>query len=143
MPQEKNKSSNGVGSSKIPVKDRQDDAAGDSKNREIQGKRKVDVKKKGNLEFCKGADNMPELKDEPKLLEDEQLSLDLTEIPPEVMDYARKQVGETDEVKCQMLQEFRDLIYGNSKADYRINDHYRREECAKCCRFGCAIDESF
>lgn len=114
MPQE---SSNEVGSSTISVKDRQDNAAKDPRDWEAQDERKVDVKKEENLEFCKAADNMPELKDEPKLLEDEQISLDLSEPPPEVMEYARREVGETEEVKCQMLQEFRDLIYGNNKIE--------------------------
>jgi hypothetical protein len=140
MLQESNKSSNGVGSS-ISVKDRQDDAAKDSKDWEKQAK--VDVKKEKNLELCKGADNMPELKNEPKLLEDEQITLDLNEPPPEVMEYAKREIGETDEVKCLMLQELRDLIYGNSKSEYRINNYYKREIYAKCYKFDYVTDKSF
>jgi len=119
MLQENNKSSNEVGSS-ISVKDHQD-AARDSKDCERQAT--VDVKKEKNLELYKGAANMPELKDEPELLEDEQISLDMNEPPPEVMEYARREVGETDEIKCQMLQELRDLIYGNSKSKYKIKNY--------------------
>lgn len=45
--------------------------------------------------------------------EDEELDLDLEELSPEVMEYAKRELGETDEVKCQTLQELRDMIYGN------------------------------
>ena len=48
-----------------------------------------------------------------KAEEDEELSLDLDEPSPEVMEYARRELGETDEVKCQTLQELREMIYGN------------------------------
>lgn len=124
MPQGKETSKNIVESSTIPVKDHQDDVTEDSKDW-IQDKRKIDVKKKKNLELCKSADNMPELKDEPELLEDEQISLDLIEIPPEVMEYARREVGETDEIKCQMLQEFRDLIYERGEClPHRMDDDF-------------------
>ncbi|KAK2580017.1 hypothetical protein KPH14_012306 [Odynerus spinipes] len=57
---------------------------------------------------------MPERKDELIEPDDEIVNLDLDEPPPpEVVEYARRELGETDEVKCQSLQEFRDLIYGN------------------------------
>lgn len=59
------------------------------------------------------ASKMPELKDELIEPDDEIVNLDLDEPPPDVMEYARREVGETDEVKCQTLQELRDLIYGN------------------------------
>ncbi|KAK0086684.1 hypothetical protein PV326_005477, partial [Microctonus aethiopoides] len=42
---------------------------------------------------------------------DEELDLDLAEPTPEVMEYAKRELGETDEVKCQTLQELRDMIY--------------------------------
>lgn len=48
-------------------------------------------------------------------LDDEELTLDLEEPSPEVMEYARKELGETEEVKCQTLQELREMIYGNLK----------------------------
>lgn len=41
------------------------------------------------------------------------ISLDLGEPSPEVMEYARVVLGETDEVKCQTLQDLREMIYGN------------------------------
>lgn len=84
----------------------------DAEDQRILGKEESDVKRQKDLEPCKGADNMPELKDQ-DLENDEQITLDLCEPPPEVMEYARRELGETDEVKCQTLQEFRDMIYGN------------------------------
>lgn len=46
---------------------------------------------------------------------EEELSLDLEEPSQEVMEYARRELGETEEVKCQTLQELREMIYGNLK----------------------------
>lgn len=103
--------SNGVGPETIPIKHRQEDKF--EKDSRDQGtfERKADVKE--NLEFHKGTDEMPELKDDQLLQDDEQISLDFS-IPPEIVEYARRVLGETDEVKCQTLQELRDMIYGNS-----------------------------
>lgn len=90
----------------------------ENKNGRIKDQRQndepgIDAKKEENLEnLIKVADNMPELKNDPNLFEDEQIQLDMCEPPPEVMEYARRELGETEEVKCQMLQEFRDMIYG-------------------------------
>ncbi|XP_076243158.1 alpha-tocopherol transfer protein [Calliopsis andreniformis] len=55
---------------------------------------------------------MPELKgDQVECFDDEEVTLYLGEPSPEVMEYARKELGETEEVKCQTLQELRDMIY--------------------------------
>ncbi|XP_015592324.1 alpha-tocopherol transfer protein [Cephus cinctus] len=43
--------------------------------------------------------------------DDEELTLDLEEPSAEVMEYARQELGETEEVKCLTLQELRDMIY--------------------------------
>lgn len=39
--------------------------------------------------------------------------LDLGEPPQDVLDYAEKELAEDPETRCQVLEEFRDLIYGN------------------------------
>lgn len=116
MPQENNKTSDGaVEPRTAPTKEiRQDDALRDTKGPDERG---ADVKRQDgeeeDLGLCKGVDDMPELKKEDQKMEDEQISLDLSEPPPDVMEYARRELGETDEIKCQMLQELRDMIYGN------------------------------
>lgn len=113
MPQGNEKTSNGAGS-RTPTKDHHSPLiASDAEDQKTLGKEKSDVKEQEDLEFCEGTDNMPELKD-PELEDDEQVNLDLKDPPPEVMEYARRELGETDEIKCQSLQEFRDIIYGNS-----------------------------
>lgn len=56
---------------------------------------------------------MPEVNGDEAEASDEEVTLDLGEPSPEVMDYARRELGETDEVKCQTIQELRDMIYGN------------------------------
>lgn len=115
MPQDSQTISNGVEPERIPIK-HQDKSEKDSRD---QGtlEQEADVKEK--LEFHKGADEMPELKDDQLLQDDEQISLDFS-IPPEVMEYARRVLGETDEVKCQTLQELRDMIYGNSNCNISL-----------------------
>ncbi|KAF7409766.1 hypothetical protein HZH68_004147 [Vespula germanica] len=71
------------------------------------------------------ASKMPELKDELIEHDDEIVNLDLDEPPPEVMEYARREVGETDEVKCQTLQELRDLIYERGECiPHRMDDDF-------------------
>ncbi|XP_043491337.1 alpha-tocopherol transfer protein-like isoform X1 [Polistes fuscatus] len=71
------------------------------------------------------AAKMPELKDEQIELNDEIVNLDLDEPPPEVMEYARREVGETDEVKCQTLQELRDMIYEQGECiPHRMDDEF-------------------
>jgi len=111
MPQGNEKSSNESG---IPTKDSDHDLSigSDSKDQRIFDKQKSNVKE--DLEPCKSADDMPELENNQELENDEQVTLDISEPPPEVMEYARRELGETEEVKCQTLQEFRDMIYGNS-----------------------------
>lgn len=108
-----NKESSNCVESRTPTKDHELSTESDSKNQRTLGKQTSDVKKQEDLETCKGADNMPELKNYNEF-DDEQITLDLSEPPPEVMEYARRELGETEEVKCQILQEFRDMIYGNS-----------------------------
>lgn len=107
MPQENEKTHSDVGS---PTKDCRGPST--ESTSEDLGKQKSDVKGQEDLELCKGADDMPELKNDHELENDEEISLDLCEPPPEVMEYARRELGETEEVKCQTLQEFRDMIYG-------------------------------
>lgn len=75
-------------------------------------------------EDSRGA-KMPELKDELIEPDDEIVNLDLDEPPPEVMEYARRELGETEEVKCQTLQEFRDLIYERGECiPHRMDDDF-------------------
>lgn len=45
-------------------------------------------------------------------LEDVRADLDLVSIPKEVEEYARSEVGETEETKCTALSELSDMIYG-------------------------------
>lgn len=49
---------------------------------------------------------------EGKLADDEQLTLDLDHVPDEVLEYARRELGETEEVKCLTIHELREMIYG-------------------------------
>ncbi|XP_034941872.1 alpha-tocopherol transfer protein-like [Chelonus insularis] len=58
--------------------------------------------------------------------EDEELDLDLSEeLPPEVMEYAKRELGETEEVKCQTLQELRDMIYEKGECSpHRMDDAF-------------------
>lgn len=108
MPQEKGKISNGVGSGALTNDSRGPTNGSDAENQRTAGEGKSDAERQEDLESA----DMPELKDQ-ELEVDEQVSLDLSEPSPEVMEYARKELGETDEVKCQTLQELRDMIYGN------------------------------
>ncbi|XP_032668648.1 alpha-tocopherol transfer protein isoform X2 [Odontomachus brunneus] len=85
----------------------------------------ADAKREEKLKFRDGPDNMPELNDNHGVQEDEQLSLDLNEPTSEVMEYARRELGETDEVKCQTLQEFRDMIYEIGECSpHRMDDAF-------------------
>lgn len=45
-------------------------------------------------------------------LEDVLADLDLVNIPPEVEEYARTEVGETEETKGRTISQLRDMIYG-------------------------------
>lgn len=118
MPQDNQRISNGVGSETITTKHQQDDKPEkDSGDQGTHDEQEADVKE--DLEFRKGTDEMPELKDDQLLRDDEQISLDFN-VPPEVMEYARRELGETDEVKCQTLQELRDMIYGNSDCSISV-----------------------
>lgn len=111
MPQENKKISKAV-RSRILTKDSPSPSIR-SEDQEIVGREKSDVERQRDLEPCKSADDMPE-REHQDLENDEEISLDLCEPPPEVIEYARRELGETDEVKCQSLQELRDMIYGNS-----------------------------
>lgn len=118
MPQDSQTISNGVEPETIK---HQDKSEKDSRDRGTF-EQEADVKE--NLEFQKGADEMPELKDDQLLQDDEQISLDFS-IPPEVMEYARRVLGETDEVKCQTLQELRDMIYERGEClPHRMDDDF-------------------
>lgn len=72
-----------------------------------------DREQRGCLEDLNG---MPEPEDEQVQPDDEEVNLDLGEPSPEVAEYARRELGETEEVKCQTLQELRDMIYGNPRS---------------------------
>lgn len=45
-------------------------------------------------------------------LEDVSADLDLVTIPPEVEEYARTELGETEEMKTRTISELQDMIYG-------------------------------
>lgn len=120
MPQDSQRVNIGV---KPETKHHQDKSERDSKDQESLGAQKTDVKE--DLELRKGADEMPELKDDLLLQDDEQITLDLEYVPPEVMEYARRVLGETDEVKCQTLQELRDMIYERGEClPHRMDDDF-------------------
>ena len=61
--------------------------------------------------------SMPEPKEPSAKPDDEELTLDLDVIPEEVLEYARCELGETDEVKCQTIHELREMIYGKVLAE--------------------------
>ncbi|XP_070153488.1 alpha-tocopherol transfer protein [Polyergus mexicanus] len=123
MPQDNQRISNGVGSETITTKHQQDDKPEkDSGDQGTHDEQEADVKE--DLKFRKGADEMPELKDDQLLRDDEQISLDF-DVPPDVMEYARRELGETDEVKCQTLQELRDMIYERGEClPHRMDDDF-------------------
>lgn len=117
MPQENEKTSDVDAEPQTTLKDRQGSTERKSEDRRNLDKQQVhaaDAKEKeDNLKLREDFDDMPELKDDHGVQEDMEISLDLSEPPPEIMEYAKRELGETDEVKCQTLQEFRDMIYGN------------------------------
>lgn len=82
--------------------------AREATRRRVLVERRIDVGKRGG-------DGMPEddRRGEDDPLDDEEVCLDLGEPSQEVIDYARRELGETDDVKCRTLQELRDMIYGN------------------------------
>ncbi|XP_011638072.1 alpha-tocopherol transfer protein isoform X2 [Pogonomyrmex barbatus] len=124
---ENEKTGNGVASSRVVTKDCNSlSTGGDSEKQRAPGKQKADDQGQKNLELYKCADDMPELKSDHELQrDDEQISLDLSEPPPEIMEYARRELGETDEVKCQTLQEFRDMIYERGEClPHRMDDDF-------------------
>ncbi|XP_017882024.1 alpha-tocopherol transfer protein-like isoform X2 [Ceratina calcarata] len=69
---------------------------------------------------------MPELNDDvDDELDDEQVCLDLSEPSPEVMEYARRELGETEDVKCKSLEELRDMIYEKGEClPHRMDDDF-------------------
>lgn len=105
------------------TKEKQNDAEKNHEDQEILGKKKADVVKEKDLKVHKHDDDMPELTGDQVLL-DEQIYLDLNEPPSDVMEYARRELGETEEVKCQMLQELRDMIYGKSNCPVCLDVDY-------------------
>ncbi|XP_024878443.1 alpha-tocopherol transfer protein-like [Temnothorax curvispinosus] len=124
MPQESEKIGNGAGSTILTKERYGPSIESDAEAQRTLAKEKPDVKRQEDLELRKGADDMPELKDQ-ELEDDEQITLDLCEPPPEVMEYARRELGETDEVKCQTLQEFRDMIYETGECmPHRMDDDF-------------------
>ncbi|KAF2879460.1 hypothetical protein ILUMI_26707 [Ignelater luminosus] len=58
--------------------------------------------------------------------EEEVISaLDLGEPPQEILDYAKKELGEDPETRCQVLEEFRDLIYEKGEClPHRTDDAF-------------------
>ncbi|KZC14220.1 PREDICTED: alpha-tocopherol transfer protein-like [Dufourea novaeangliae] len=68
---------------------------------------------------------MPELKDDQVEPQDDVVGLDLGEPSPEVMEYARRELGETEEVKCQTVNELRDMIYERGECQpHRMDDDF-------------------
>ncbi|XP_051153477.1 alpha-tocopherol transfer protein-like isoform X2 [Leptopilina boulardi] len=66
-----------------------------------------------------------ELKSRESWDEEEELTLDLEEPSQEVMEYARRELGETEEVKCQTLQELREMIYERGECSpHRMDDSF-------------------
>lgn len=60
---------------------------------------------------------------DPGIDDDEELSLDLDTVPEEVQEYARRELGETDEVKCQTIHELREMIYGKKRRNH-VRHHF-------------------
>lgn len=57
--------------------------------------------------------------------DDEEVNLDLNQPSDEVMEYARRELGETEEIKCQTIQELRDMIYEKGECTpYRMDDEF-------------------
>ncbi|KOC62670.1 Alpha-tocopherol transfer protein-like [Habropoda laboriosa] len=82
--------------------------------REILNEEEEDTLGNGEADARKrleDANGMPELKDEEVQVNDEEVCLDLGEPSPEVMEYARRELGETEDAKCRTLHEFRDMIF--------------------------------
>ncbi|XP_046620963.1 alpha-tocopherol transfer protein-like isoform X2 [Neodiprion virginianus] len=78
----------------------------------------------GNFGPSRNGRRMPEpkIENEP---DDEEVALDLSEPPEEVMEYARTQLGETDEVKCLTIDELRDMIYERGECTpHRMDDAF-------------------
>ncbi|XP_043593999.1 alpha-tocopherol transfer protein-like isoform X1 [Bombus pyrosoma] len=74
---------------------------------------------------CNDLNGMPEFKDDQIQSNDEEVCLDLGEPSPEVMEYARRELGETDDVKCRTLQELRDMIYERGEClPHRMDDDF-------------------
>lgn len=119
MSQEKNQKTTNQDVSKPVISstkngDRSDETGSGSQDRSFFNKKKGSVEQQDELQYCTETDNMPEpQQNEQELRSDEELSLNLNEPSPEIMEYARRELGETDEVKCQMIQELRDMVYGN------------------------------
>ncbi|XP_031849806.1 alpha-tocopherol transfer protein isoform X2 [Nomia melanderi] len=68
---------------------------------------------------------MPEPEDDQVQPDDEEVNLDTGEPSPEVMEYARRELGETEEVKCQTIQELRDMIYERGEClPHRMDDDF-------------------
>uniref|UniRef100_A0ABD2WVD8 CRAL-TRIO domain-containing protein n=1 Tax=Trichogramma kaykai TaxID=54128 RepID=A0ABD2WVD8_9HYME len=69
---------------------------------------------------------MPEPKESGEFIAtDEELALDLDFVPDEVQDYARRELGETDEVKCQTIHELREMIYERGECmPHRMDDDF-------------------
>lgn len=87
----------------------------------LNGKSSEDSR--GELRSSEGI--MPELKDEPVQENDAQVTLDLGEPSPELVEYARRELGETEEVKCLTLQELREMIYERGECQpHRMDDDF-------------------
>lgn len=87
-----------------------------------------DSPKNGDIDVgkcCNDSNGMPEFKDDQIQSNDEEVCLDLGEPSPEVMEYARRELGETDDVKCRTLQELRDMIYERGEClPHRMDDDF-------------------
>lgn len=84
---------------------------------EVETERSIKTEHKDNNSTDRGLktgeQSVPESsEDDEDVDDDEEVNLDVGEPPEEVMEYAERVLGETDEVKCVTIQELRDMIYG-------------------------------
>lgn len=78
-----------------------------------------------SLSLTLANEKMPEPKEPASKSDDEELTLDLDNIPSEVLEYARHELGETDEVKCQTIHELREMIYERGECmPHRMDDDF-------------------
>lgn len=52
--------------------------------------------------------------------------LDLGEPSKELLEYAQKEIGEDPETRCQVLAEFKDLIFGKIISTFFVTERHKR-----------------